>query len=112
MSNHFLQTKTLIRAIVATGLAAGTLASVTSGVRAQVLPADAKPSCAVPSSTFASWFQTGAPTLNGVVNPANGITFPNAPNCSFYQWAAQMFLWLTSPAPSIYGGGDHIFDSP
>lgn len=22
-----------------------------------------------------------------------------------------MFLWLTSPAPSIYGGGDHIFNS-
>jgi hypothetical protein len=79
---------------------------------AQTLAADAKPSCAVSAATFATWFQSGTPAANGVVNPANGINFPNTPNCSFYQWAAQMFLWLTSPAPSVYGGGDHIFDTP
>src|SRR5205085_269132 len=37
--------------------------------------------------------------------------FPNTPNCSFYQWSWQMFLWLTSPSPAKYGGGEHIFDS-
>ena len=82
----------------------------TRGARA-TLPTDAKPTCAVSQSTFNTWFQSGAPANNGVVNPANGINFPNAPNCSFYQWAAQMFLWLTSPAPAVYGGGAHIFDS-
>jgi hypothetical protein len=47
------------------------------------------------------------------VNPANSVTFPNVPNCSFYQWSKQMFLWLTSPAPATYGGGGgRIFDSP
>ena len=84
-----------------------------------LLPTDASPTCVVASTTFASWFKpippatTGAVTLNGVVNPANGVTFPNIPNCSFYQWAMQDFLWLTSPAPPEYGGGGGlIVDSP
>jgi hypothetical protein len=46
-----------------------------------------------------------------VVLPANSVTFPNTPNCSFYQWSMQMFLWLTSPAPVTYGGGGRIFDT-
>ena len=50
-------------------------------------------------------------TLNGVVNPANSLNAPQ-PNCGFYSWSEQMFLWLTSPAPAAYGGGGHIFDSP
>ena len=79
---------------------------------AQTLPTDPQPSCVVPSATFASWFEAGAPSLNGVVNPANSVTFSHANNCAFYQWSAQMFLWLTSPAPPSYGGGAHIFDSP
>lgn len=101
------------------GLRAGLAVFVTAGVQlgmsaatAQTLPSDVQPRCAVPGATFASWFQSGTPAANGVVNPANGLTFPNTPNCSFYQWGAQMFLWLTSPAPSTYGGGSHIFDSP
>jgi hypothetical protein len=80
--------------------------------KAQFPPNDAKPTCTVTAPTFASWFQSGAPALNGVVKPADSVAFPNAPNCSFYQWSEQMFLWLTSPAPSQYGGGAHIFDSP
>jgi hypothetical protein len=90
-------------------LAAAALAA--PAARAQTLPTDAKPTCAVSQSTFNTWFQSGGAANNGVVNPANGINFPNTPNCSFYQWAAQMFLWLTSPAPAVYGGGAHIFDS-
>lgn len=84
-----------------------------SPARAQTLPVNAKPTCTVTPSVFASWFQTGAVSLNGVVNPANSVTFPNTPNCSFYQWSEQMFLWLTSPTPRTYGGGGgRIFDSP
>lgn len=79
---------------------------------AQTIPTDAVASCPVPVATFNSWFQSGTPTLNGVVNPADSLNFPNIPNCTFYQWSKQMFLWLTSPAPSAYGGGSHIFASP
>src|SRR4030095_1538131 len=82
----------------------------TSG--AQTLPADAKATCTVSGPVFKSWFASGSVTLNGVVNPANSVPFPNTPNCSFYQWSEQMFLWLTSPAPRSYGGGAHVFDSP
>ena len=79
----------------------------------QSLPADAQSTCVVTAPVFASWFQSGTVTPNGVVNPADSVAFPNAPNCSFYQWAKQMFLWLTSPAPPTYGGGGgRIFDSP
>jgi hypothetical protein len=84
-----------------------------------MLPTDPNLTCVVTPAVFATWFQpippatTGAVTLNGVVNPANSVTFPNTPNCSFYQWSEQMFLWLTSPAPSTYGGGGGlVMDSP
>jgi hypothetical protein len=84
---------------------------------AQVKP-NVNDDCVVSSQTFASWFESGAPSLNGVVKPADSLNFPdnrhfpNNLNCDFYTWSKQMFLWLTSPAPSIYGGGRHIFDSP
>jgi hypothetical protein len=81
-------------------------------VEAQSIPPNPMSSCTVSSALFASWFQSGTPALNGVVNPADSVTFPNSPNCSFYQWSKQMFLWLTSPAPKAYGGGSFIFDSP
>jgi hypothetical protein len=51
-------------------------------------------------------------SVNGAVDPANSVTFPNIPNCSFYKWSEQMFLWLTSPAPSKYGSGSLVFTSP
>ena len=80
---------------------------------AQTIPTDPQATCTVSSTLFNSWFQMSPPALNGVVNPANGIMFPNTPNCSFYQWGMQMFLWLTSPAPAEYGGGGgRIMDSP
>ncbi len=75
--------------------------------------------CVVSPTTFATWFApvppatTGVVAVNGVVNPANSVNFANTPNCSFYQWAKQDFLWLTSPAPPTYGGGGGlIMDSP
>ncbi len=79
---------------------------------AQSLPTDAQNTCTITPAAFANWFETGAVSLNGVVKPADSVTFPNVPNCSFYQWSWQMFLWLASPAPVRYGGGGgRIFSS-
>jgi hypothetical protein len=75
------------------------------------VPTDAQDACPLSAATFASWFQSGNVSLNGVVNPANSLN-NLAPDCGFYAWSEQMFMWLTSPAPSAYGGGAHIFDSP
>lgn len=78
---------------------------------AQIIPSDPQPTCIVTPPLFAHWFVSGTVTKNGVVKPANSITFPGNPNCGFYQWSDQMYLWLTSPAPAIYGPGAHVFDS-
>jgi len=61
---------------------------------------------------FNSWFESGAVSLNGTVKPANSVLFPDIPNCSFYKWSEQMFLWLTSPAPPRYGGGGLVMNTP
>jgi hypothetical protein len=80
--------------------------------QAQTVPSDPDVACSFPATTVNGWFKSGSAALNGVVNPANSVSFPNTPNCSFYQWSYQMFLWLTSPAPAIYGGGGgRIFES-
>lgn len=76
------------------------------------VPTDAQDACPLPAATFASWFQSGSVSLNGVANPADSLNTNPTPNCGFYAWSEQMFMWLTSPAPSVYGGGAHIFDSP
>jgi len=78
---------------------------------AQAVPTDAAGGCPISPATVASFFQSGTVTLNGVVNPADS-TVPLAPNCGFFQWTEQMFLWLTSPAPATYGGGSHVMFSP
>ncbi|HUI84587.1 MAG TPA: hypothetical protein VL240_10200 [Candidatus Binatia bacterium] len=88
---------------------------------AQTLPNDpqvagAPENCAVSTAMFNGFFHSGTAAVDGVVDPANSVTFPNNTglhNCDFYQWAQQMFLWLTSPAPPSYGGGGgRIFASP
>ena len=85
-------------------------------VNAQSLPADAQATCTVTTGgapAFPTWFESLTVTANGVVKPANSLNFPDNPNCSFYQWSYQMFLWATSPAPLSYGGGGgRIFESP
>jgi len=83
-------------------------------VKAQTIPSNASTAagCPVPATTFSSWFQSGTPAVNGIVNPADSLAFSPTSLCTFYQWSEQMFLWLLSPAPSTYGGGAHIFDSP
>src|SRR5690242_14410590 len=79
---------------------------------AQAIPTDAQPTCTISQTAFNAFFEGGNVVLNGVVNPANSVDFSNVPNCPFYQWSEQMFLWLTSPSPSRYGGSGRIFDSP
>src|SRR6266567_3531374 len=94
-------------------LAALALLSSSQLAHAQLIPTDAQSTCTVTPAAFNAFFQGGTATLNGVVNPADSVGFSNVPNCSFYQWSWQMFLWLTSPAPVTYGGGGgRIFDSP
>src|SRR5436190_9439257 len=78
----------------------------------QVVPADPEFGCSVSAATVNGWFKSGNVSLNGVATPANSVAFPGTPNCSFYEWSYQMFLWLTSPTPPLYGGGGgHIFES-
>lgn len=88
----------------------------TSSTRAQTLPPDAQTTCTVSNTMFNGFFHSGTAAVNGVVDPANSINFPNninLHNCDFYQWSQQMFLWLTSPTPPTYGGGGgRIFASP
>jgi hypothetical protein len=85
-----------------------------NGVSAQTIPSNASTTagCPISAATFSGFFQGGTVSANGVVNPADSLTFSPNSLCSFYSWSEQMFLWLLSPAPSTYGGGAHIFDSP
>jgi hypothetical protein len=80
------------------------------------LPTDPVQTATIPPSTFSQWFSKAHPTVDGVVTPANSVTFSNdtsLANVDFYQWSERMFLWLTSPAPAEYGGGGRrIFASP
>ena len=78
---------------------------------AQAVPTDPSGGCPISPATVAGFFESGSVTLNGVVKPADS-TVVLAPNCGFFQWTEQMFLWLTSPAPKRYGGGSHIMFSP
>lgn len=94
--------RTLVLAIV---VAAGATPAF-----AQTLPPDASPTC---TANIAPWFASGSITANGAVNPANSLTLNTSNNCNFYLWSEQMFLWMTSPASSIYGGvNDRVFQSP
>jgi hypothetical protein len=94
-------------------LTALALLSSSQFANAQSIPTDPQPTCTVTPAAFNAFFQSGTPALNGIVKPADSVGFNNSPNCSFYRWSWQMFLWLTSPAPSTYGGGGgRVFDSP
>lgn len=76
------------------------------------LPQDVLVSCTVSPDTFKSWFASGSITENGLVTPANSVTFPHQNNCDFYQWAERMFLWVTSPASGAYGQSGTVLESP
>ncbi len=64
------------------------------------IPQDAFQSCTLTQSQFNSWFVSGTATENGPVNPPTSVGFVHNDNCDFYQWSAQMFLWLTSSSPN------------
>lgn len=94
-------------------LAAVALMSLGHGALAQTpLPANVKQTCTVSTAEFNGWFESGSVSLNGGVLPADSFAFTPNSLCSFYKWSEQMFLWLTSPVPSRYGTGSHVFDSP
>ncbi|AXT50632.1 hypothetical protein D1818_07220 [Aquimarina sp. BL5] len=61
------------------------------------LPADVLKSCVVDTTDFNSWFKAKSVSKNGIVTPANSVTFKHKNNCDFYKWSEQMFLWMTSP---------------
>jgi len=110
METHVIGGGRQWRGVVRSAVMVAILASA-HGARAQTVPADPDVACTISTATINSWFKSGTASLNGVVNPANSVSFPNTPNCSFYEWSHHMFLWLASPAPAIYGGGGRIFES-
>ena len=98
--------------LAAAFVTAATSITLSNIVHAQAVPTDpAAGNCQISPGGVASMFESGTVTLNGVVKPANS-TVALAPNCGFFSWTEQMFLWLTSPAPSRYGGGSRIMFSP
>jgi hypothetical protein len=82
-----------------------------AAAEAQEVPTDAAGSCAIAAATIDGFFQGGKSTLNAIANPADS-TVVLTPNCPFFQWSEQMFLWLTSPASAQYGGGSRVMFSP
>src|SRR5947209_1720043 len=86
-----------------------TLVLSAATVIAQTLPSDPQQTC---TANIAPWFQSGSVSLNGAVNPANSLNLNTSNNCNFYLWSEQMFLWMTSPASSMYGGNGRVFQSP
>jgi hypothetical protein len=102
-----------MKALTARSMVATILVACCPAAYAQtVVPTDSSSTCKVSPVELADWFASGMVAANGIVDPADSVTFPNIPNCSFYKWSEQMFLWLTSPAPSKYGQGTHVFNSP
>ena len=65
------------------------------------LPQDVLQSCTISQSDFNSWFATGTASENGIVLPANSVTFGHNNNCDFYKWSWQMFAWLVSPLSRV-----------
>jgi hypothetical protein len=108
-------TRSTIRKLALAAAATTLVVGIAYALTEQTLPPDAGGAClnSLTAAEFNSWFDAGAVSLNGAVKPADSVAFPDVPNCSFYKWSEQMFLWLTSPAPPRYGGGGGlILNSP
>jgi hypothetical protein len=88
------------------------ISSIQFANAATVLPANVKSTCVFSAAEFNGIFESGSVAKNGGVLPADSFAFNPNSLCSFYKWSEQMFLWLTSPVPSRYGSGSHVFDSP
>ncbi len=109
-------TRSRVRNLTLAAAAATLVVGVGYALTQQTLPSDAGSTCATGANSltateFNTWFDSGAVTLNGAVKPANSVLFPDIPNCTFYKWSEQMFLWLTSPAPPRYGSGGLIMNT-
>jgi hypothetical protein len=97
------------------GLVASAIALTATGIYGQSLPTDVQ--MLVPASnatlSFTDWFKNHNPgTVNAEAVAADSLHFSDLPNADFYRWSYQMFLWLTSPAQSTYGGTGRVFSSP
>src|ERR1700720_3104257 len=103
---------------------ASAVALFASAAASQTLPST-QPTCPAsgplvtsPASTpFSAWFPNGVlpNTLNAAVLPADSLNFSNNTansNTDFYRWSYRMFLCLTSPTPSTYGGTGLVMSSP
>ncbi|QJU59551.1 hypothetical protein HL653_18915 [Sphingomonas sp. AP4-R1] len=90
--------------LVLSATAAAAILGISQQGISQSVPTDPQPTCPISPATFAAMFESGTVTLNGTVKPADS-TQVLQPNCGFFVWSEQMFLWLTSPAPTRYGGG-------
>jgi hypothetical protein len=113
ISNCAASQKNVLRSLAASALIASIhFSAIHSANAGTPLPANVQSSCFFTPAQFNAIFESGSVAPNGGVLPADSFAF--APNslCSFYKWSAQMFLWLTSPVPSRYGSGSHVFDSP
>lgn len=90
-------------------IAALLIASARPAKAENTIPTDAHDGCAISEATFRTW-------LNDPDDAASGIKPPNPyksfnSECAFYQWGAQMFLWLTSPEGSgMVLNGDGFFN--
>lgn len=88
--------------------------TLTGSASAQLqLPTNpSKTDCSLSSKEWQSWI-SGQVNGEWTFNPADSIGFPPLENtkCDFYKWSSHMFLWMTSPAGSQYGGGSFVFDS-
>ena len=100
-----------VRKILAQSLTALAVFTWSEAANAQtVLSPDAKETCTVPPADFKKWFLGSTVSKDGIVLPADSLTFTSPPDdlCPFFKWSQQMFLWLTSPI----GQGRHVFASP
>lgn len=90
------------------------LTVVGAEAQAQItVPTNASNTCGVSSQTLQTWFG-GAKSITSSTSavPAQSTSFTSNPNfCDFYQWASQMFLWLTSPTTTS-SGSSYVFLGP
>ena len=101
-------------------IAGAVLATAQLPASAQMtIPTDFQSTCTVTQQQFDSWFGGVAPGAGAPASVAKSSTFTqdNANSgtgpdvCNFYQWGAQMFLWLTSPEGSgLVVDGSSIFN--
>ena len=105
--NNCVGSKKAARWIVTTLALACLSQSANAGT---TFPADVMSTCAFAPADFNGIFESGSVSKNGSVRAADSFAFTSNSLCSFYKWSAQMFLWLTSPAPAA--SGTHVFDSP